>query len=181
MSCALRSETIAPNPRILRLEKNRWIKLHELKPDASGRFMRQAHGGSCFDSKRCKLVLFGSNTHGKDWMNSPRIYDPVKNEWSQTYPDDPQSTYQVSGEGIPVAGTKADHPWAMHTFGAVLYDSARDEMVIASHPGHMVPGRFTDSMKSLWGDIKRHPTWVFNFEKSEWSALPCKSTSFFPY
>ena len=32
-------------------------------------------------------------------------------------------------DGLPVAGDDGDHPWAMHTFGAVVYDTARDEMV----------------------------------------------------
>ena len=175
------AEDIKPNPRLLELTAGQWVKLHEQNAGSPERFMRQAHGGSCFDSKRGKLVLFGSNTHGKDWKNSPRIYDPIRNEWRSLYRDDPLNSYAVSEEGLPVAGPDGAHPWAMHTFGGVLYDTVRDEMVVVCHPGHMVPGRFTNSVKGLWGQVKRHPTWTFSFETQKWEPLPGKAVSFFPY
>ncbi|OPX22239.1 MAG: hypothetical protein B1H04_05340 [Planctomycetales bacterium 4484_123] len=73
-------------------------------------FRRQAHGGSCFDTKRGRLVLFGSNTHGRTWMNSPLFFDPVTTTWSRAYDDDKPETYTVNAEGIPVAGSRGDHP-----------------------------------------------------------------------
>jgi hypothetical protein len=115
--------------RVLRqLPPNVWVKLQELPADASTQFVRQEHGGSCFDTKRGRLVLFGSNTHGRDWHNSPRFFDPAAAAWSQPYADDEFSTYAVNQEGIAVAGTNGDHPWTTHTFGTVVYDAARDEI-----------------------------------------------------
>ena len=69
----------------------------------------------------------------------------------------------------------------MHTLGGVIYDSKRDEMVVVSHPGHMIPGRFTNVVKHLWGKIQRHPTWTYRLSDGKWAALPCKAVSFFPH
>jgi len=169
------------NPRLLDLEPNRWAKLHEQKPDDAVRFQRQEHGGSCFDSRRGLLILFGSNTHGRDWHNSPLVFDPVECRWSQLYPHDDKATYAVTDEGLPVAGPDRNHPWAMHTFGTVVYDPERDEMVVCCYDPHMAPGRFTNALAGLWERVKRHPTWTFNLEKREWRPLPCKAEHFFPY
>ncbi len=176
----------AGEPRKLRAEltklaPNRWLKLHELKPGQEGYFRRQAHGGSCFDTKRGRLVLFGSDTHGRSWLNAPRFFDPVAGEWSRPYPDDPRASYTVTADGVPVAGARGEHPWTMHTFGAVVYDPGRDEMVVACHPGHMVPGRFTNAVKDLWPRIRRHPTWTYRLGTGDWAALPCEAVSFFPF
>jgi len=169
------------NPKLLALEPCRWLKLHEQTPDDAVRFQRQEHGGACFDSRRGTLVLFGSNTHGRDWTNSPLLFDPVACRWSRVYPDDPLATYTVTGEGLPVAGAGADHPWATHTFGTLGYDPERDEMVVACYPAHMVPGRFSNALKDLWSKVKRHPTWTFGLEKRAWRPLPCKAEHFFPH
>ena len=169
------------NPRLRDLEPNRWLKLHEQAPGDAVRFQRQEHGGSCFDPKRGHLILFGSNTHGKDWTNSPLVFDVAACAWSRLYPDDPRSTYAVSPDGLPVAGEKGDHPWATHTFGALVCDPERDEMVVCCYPAHMVPGRFSNALKDLWGQVKRHPTWTFDLSKREWRALPCRAEHFFPY
>ena len=173
-------ETGKRNDRLVNIQPNRWLTLRELKPGQKGYFRRQGHGGSCFDTKRGRLVLFGSDTHGKSWLNAPRIFDPVTCQWSLPYPDDPRSTYTVNAEGLPVAGPKADHPWTTHTFGGVVYDPGRDEMVIVCHPAHMVPGRFTNAVKDLWPKITRHPTWAYSMAGGTWRALPGKAVSFFP-
>lgn len=170
-----------PGPTFENMTPNKWHMLHKQKRADAVRFQRQEHGGSCFDSKRGRIVLFGSNTHGQDWTNSPLFFDVAKREWSRAYPNDRVATYKVNAEGLPVAGEKGDHPWAMHTFGCVLYDPNRDEMVIASWPQHMVPGRFSDALEHLWGKVKRHPTWVYSFEKKKWTALPAKAVHFFPF
>jgi len=169
------------NAALLGLEPNRWHKLHEQKAGDAIRFQRQEHGGACFDTRRGQIILFGSNTHGNDWTNSPLLFDPVECQWTRLYPDDDPKTYTVNAEGLPVAGERGDHPWAMHTFGALLYDPERDEMVVACYPAHMVPGRFTNALKEQWPKVKRHPTWTFDLEKREWRPLPCKAEHFFPY
>ena len=169
------------SPKLMGLLPNTWVKLHEQQPGDAVRFQRQEHGGSCFDSRRGRLVLFGSNTHGRDWTNSPLLFDPVECTWTRLYPDDPKATYSVNADGLPVAGEKGNHPWAMHTFGTVVYDPERDEMVVCCYDAHMAPGRFTDALKEVWGKVKRHPTWTFCFEKREWRALACEAAHFFPY
>jgi hypothetical protein len=169
------------NPKLLQIAPNRWLKLHEQKPTDPLRFRRQAHGGSCFDTKRGRLILFGSDTHGRSWLNAPRFFDPVAARWSRAYPDDKLETYKVNAAGIPVAGPDGAHPWTMHTFGAVIYDPTRDEMVVCCHPGHMVPGRFTNVVRHLWGRIKRHPTWTYSPAGGRWTPLPCRAVSFFPF
>jgi hypothetical protein len=168
------------NPRLVEAEPNKWLKLHEQAAADQVRFKRQEHGGSCFDTRRGRIVLFGSNTHGRDWTNSPLIFDVADCKWSRLYPNDDKSTYRANAEGLAVAGEKGDHPWATHTFGAVVYDPERDEMVVCCWPAHMVPGRFTDALKDVWGTVKRHPTWTFSFESNEWKPLACEPVHFFP-
>ena len=178
---AAAAEGVKVNERLIALQPNTWVRIHEQKKDDAVRFMRQAHGGSCFDAKRGRLILFGSNTHGRDWKNSPYAFDPVTLTWSQFYPQDDPKTYAVNEQGIPVAGEKGDHPWATHTFGCVVYDTKRDEMVVCCAPQHMVPGRFTNAVKHLWGKIRKHPTWTLDLKTKQWRALPCKPASFFPH
>ena len=171
----------ARNALLVAAQPNQWVKLHEQTKADAVVFMRQAHGGSCMDTKRCRLVLFGSNTHGKDWMNSPMVFDVVAAQWIRLYPNDDKSTYKANADGLAVAGEKGDHPWAMHTFGTVIYDPGRDEMVVGCYDAHMVPGRFCNDLKDVWGTVKRHPTWTFDLDKHVWKPLACEPTHFFPF
>jgi hypothetical protein len=168
------------NPALVKLEADKWLKLHEQKRGEGVNFMRQAHGGSCYDSKRGLLVLFGSNTHSKDWKNNLFLFDPVKLAWSLSYPQDPKETYAVNEKGLPVAGKEGDHPWATHTFGAVMYDAKRDEIVVACYPSHMRPNKWGRAVRHLWGKIKKHPTWVYRAGQKKWHPLECKPMHFFP-
>ncbi len=45
------------------LPVGKWVTLHQQRVDDEVFFGRQNHGGSAFDSKRGRLVLFGSDTH----------------------------------------------------------------------------------------------------------------------
>lgn len=168
------------NQALLALPANRWVKLHEQQPGDKVRFQFQEHGGSCFDTKRCRLVLFGSNTHGRDWTNTPLIFDVPAGEWQRCYTNDAPDSYTVNAAGLAVAGAKGDHPWATHTFGTLNYDPGRDEMVVACYPAHMVPGRFSNALKDVWGKVKRHPTWTFRFADNTWAPLDCEPRHFFP-
>lgn len=169
------------NIKIVAAPQNQWVKLHEQTKNDEVRFSRQEHGGSCMDTKRCRFVLFGSNTHGRDWVNSPLIFDVVNERWTKLYPDDHKSTYRADEKGMAVAGENGDHPWTMHTFGTVIYDPGRDEMVVCCYDSHMVPGRFCNDLKDVWNTIKLHPTWTFSFADNKWKALECKPTHFFPH
>lgn len=158
-----------------------WTQIHEMRSGDPVTFRLQAHGGSAFDSKRGRIFLFGSDTHGLDWTNSPLIFDLVSLSWRRLYPDDPPESYRVNDDGVPVAGPLGDHPWAMHSFGAVDYDPQQDAVVVSSHPAHMVPGRFSDALADVWPKVRRHPTWIFDLQKESWRPLAASDTSFFAY
>ncbi len=164
-----------------RLPAEMWIKIHEQHRSDNVYFKRQAHGGSAFDTRRGKLILFGSDTHGKDWSNTPYIFDPEKLSWSRLYPNDDPGTYHVNAEGVPVAGVDGNHPWAMHTFGAVTYHQANDELVVSSYPAHMRPGRFSNVFIDLWPQIKQHKTWILALSNHRWRVLEKDAVHFFPY
>ncbi len=178
---------------LAKMEPNRWVLLHRQSATDAVRFTRQRHGGSAFDSKRGRLILFGSDTHDKnpnrnprtheelDWKNNPFFFDMKTLAWSTPYPEDSWETYRVNEAGLPVAGIDAERPWAMHTFGALIYDPVRDEMVVCSWPGHMRPGRFTDVLAHVWDDVKKHPTWTYALKTGKWHALECDPVHFFPY
>ena len=169
------------NEALLTLPIGRWTRIHEQKPGDAVTFRRQAHGGSAFDSRRGRIVLFGSDSHGKDWTNSPLFFDLASLSWSRLYPDDPPTSYRVTADGLPVAGPRGEHPWVMHTFGAVAYDPDADQLIVACYPEHMKPGRFTDALADLWPKVKRHPTWVLDLSTGLWHALPGRAVHLFPY
>ena len=171
-------------PAVVGLETlpiGRWHRIHQQQPGDPVRFTRQAHGGSVFDSRRRRLVLFGSDSHGWDWSNNPRFFALSDLTWSVAYAPDDAASYRVNEEGLPVAGRMGDHPWAMHTFGALAYDPEKDWLYVASYPAHMVPGRFTDSLAHLWPSVRRHPTWAFSLGSGRWHALSAEAVHFFPY
>jgi hypothetical protein len=163
------------------LPQGRWVKIHEQANSDPVRFERQAHAGAAFDTKRNRLVIFGSDEHGEDWKNAPLFFNPATCTWTRLYPDDDPATYRVDRDGIPVGGVKGDHPWAMHTMGAVTYHAARDTLVVSSFPEHMTPGRFTDAMAHVWPAIRRHPTWLLDMESGTWTPLAAEAEHFFPY
>lgn len=159
-----------------------WTRLHEQTGSDAVRFRRQAHGGAAFDTRRGRIVLFGSDTHGEDWTNGPLFFDPEKKRWDRLYPDDPPSTYRANALGQAVAGGPGEaHPWAMHTFGAVAYDPERDRLVVASMPRHLEPGRFTNALAGVWPTVRQHPTWILDFATARWQAPAVDAVDFFPF
>lgn len=168
-------------PWHIELQVDHWIKIHEQQPADVVRFTRQQHGGAAFDSRRGRIILFGSDTHGRNWSNSPFYFDTQKLSWHRIYPDDAPHTYSVTRDGVAVAGKEGNHPWAMHTFDAVEYNARRDELIVASYPGHLVPGRFTDALIKQWSKVKRHATWTLNLSTQTWNILPIEPVHFFPY
>lgn len=169
------------NPALRGLAADRWVEIHRQQPHDEVVFARQAHAGSAFDTRRGRIVVFGSDTHGVDWTNSPLSFDVASMKWSRAYPNDHPSTYRVSRDGFPVAGVNGGHPWAMHTFAAVTYDSLNDRLVVASYPQHLEPGRFTDAMADVWPKIRHHPTWLFDLSSDRWRALRSTAMHFFAY
>jgi hypothetical protein len=174
---------VAATPRqdLRGLPAGRWVKLHEQQPTDAVTFTRQAHGGSAFDTRRGRLVLFGSDTHGLDWTNAPLFFDVARRRWERPYESDDPATYGPDEAGNAVAGPGRDHPWAMHTFDAVAYDPVRDELVVASYPKHLEPGRFTDAAADAWRRVARHPTWTYRLAEARWVPLSAEPVHFFPH
>ncbi|TQV79861.1 hypothetical protein [Denitrobaculum tricleocarpae] len=158
-----------------------WTPLHRMASDDAVTFALQKHSGSAFDTRRGRIFLFGSDTHGEDWSNAPLIFDLGLLSWQRLHNDDPPGSYRVNEAGLPVAGPDGDHPWAMHSFGAVDYHAAWDAVLVSSHPAHMEPGRFSTALAELWPAIERHPTWLFDLKEARWLPLPKAQTSFFAY
>src|SRR5262245_8319083 len=73
------------NPRLVLLPAGRWVEIHRQQPTDAVRFHRQWHGGSAFDTRRGRIVLFGSDTHGHDWTNSPLFFDVASLKWTRAY------------------------------------------------------------------------------------------------
>jgi hypothetical protein len=169
------------NPVLAHLARDRWVEIHRQHPHDEVVFVRQTHAGSAFDTRRGRIVVFGSDTHGRDWTNAPLFFDIASLKWSRAYPNDAPSTYRVSSDGFPVAGIDGSRPWAMHTFAAVTYDSLNDRLVVASYPQHLEPGRFTKAMAHMWPGIRRHPTWFFDLGSQRWRALQAVGVDFFAY
>ena len=163
------------------LPKGLWLKIHQQRPGDRVRFVRQAHAGSGYDQRRNRLMIFGSNTHGENWNNTIYSFDLNTFQWLEAYSSDKPGTYTVNDDGIPVAGIKHNHPWAMHTFGSVVYDEKNDNLVVASYPGHLAPDKYGQQLAPIWTSIKRQPTWVYGPESNNWRSYNGKSISFSPY
>ncbi len=159
----------------------RWTKIHQQKPSDDVYFQRQEHGGSAFDPYRGRLILFGSNTHGEDWNNSVYTFDMHRLQWNALYPADLPETYSINTDGIPVAGKYNNHPWAMHTFGALVFDPLEYQLVLASFPDHLKPSSFKTQVSEIWEFISKHPTWVFDLQTHTWEIAQGESMSFFAY
>lgn len=168
------------NPGLKRLPAGTWIKIHEQASGSEDAFVRQTHGGAAFDPVRGRVMLFGSDTHSRDWDNSVRFFDMGTLSWSRAYAEDDPDTYRVNAEGFPVAGKGVERPWAMHTFDAVEFDPAADRLIVASHPKHMTPKKKWGVDKALWKSIRSHPTWFYYVAENRWEPKRGKAVSFFP-
>ncbi len=171
----------AGRPAAAELPRGQWTRIHEQSERDEVRFRRQVHGGAAFDSRRGRIVLFGSDEHGEDWTNAPLYFDVAQRRWTRPYPDDDPATYGVDRFGNAAAGANRDHPWAMHTYGTVTYHEADDAIVISIYPEHMQPGRFTNALAQVWPSVRRHPTWALDLATDAWRPLAVPPVHFFPY
>lgn len=169
------------NPAFRTLPVGSWVKIHQQEIGSKNVFKRQVHGGAAFDPVRSRVMLFGSDTHSRDWNNSVWMFDMGALNWSQPYPEDNPDTYRVNQAGIPVAGIGVERPWAMHTFDAVEFDAITDRLIVASHPSHLSPDKAWGVDRNLWQSIKKHPTWIYHVGENRWEPLPGDSVSLFPY
>lgn len=164
------------------LPTKQWIKIHQQTPKDEIHFLRQANTGSAFDNRRGYFLLFGGNTDPEDWSNTVYAFDMGSLQWHTSYPIDSPDTYAVNAKGVPVAGSKGDHPWAMYTFGGVEYDLLHDSLVVASYPKQLAPDKkHGQNFAHIWKLIKQHPTWIYSFDENKWIAGDSKNISFYPY
>jgi hypothetical protein len=85
----------AINQALLNLVPERWVEIQRQQVGDAVVFQRQAHGGSAFDTKRGRIVLFGSDTHGLDWTNSPLYFDIASLTWTPRLPG--RRSFNLSG------------------------------------------------------------------------------------
>jgi len=149
------------NSQLLALPRNVWVKLHQ--PEQAD-WRRQAHAGVAYDTKRGTLLIFGSNTHGRDWDNSVHEFNPVTLSWETHYPAAPKSSYRADAEGRAIAGGDRLLPWAMHTYDGVVYDPMLDSLVVTALPEH-------NPVKREVPQATIHPTWIYDLEIREWRIL----------
>lgn len=176
------------------LEPGIWHKIHELTPEDPGFFRRQYHGGAAFDSRRGRIMLFGSDTHAvepESLDNAVHFFDVNTLSWSHSYEAAPRESYRFDEDGHPVAGVNVVQPWTMHSFDTVEYDAVGDQLIVASHPAHWMPSRVRGgSDKGLdeeswddegWDKAERHPLWAYVIAEDRWQKLADKLISGFPY
>lgn len=143
------------------LPRNRWVQLHEL---AGRSWRRQAHAGVAYDSRRGRLVIFGSDTHGTDWDNTVHVYDPATNRWERLGDPAPKETYRADPQGRAVCGPEAPLPWAVHTFDNIAYDPTSDALVVTAVPDH-------NPIRNQVQGVTIHPTWLYRFGERRWEIL----------
>ncbi len=145
------------------LPAGRWVQLHD---GAGLGWTRQAHSGAAWDSRRGLLLLFGSDTHGRNHDNAVRAFDPAARRWLVLAPGAGPRTYRADPVGRAVAGTEQRLvPWAMHTYDLVLYDPLLDALWVAGVPEHN-PAR-----KGVRG-VRVHPHWLFRIAVRRWEPFP---------
>jgi hypothetical protein len=169
------------NYSYLNIPQGKWLKVHQQSQADDVQFVRQMHSGSAWDSKRSRLIIVGSDTHGENWDNSLYYFDLRRLKWLRAYEPDSAESYRVDKSSVAVAGIKAIHPWAMHVFDGVNYSPVDDSLVLSSFPGHLKAKHFKNGGGSLLGRVKKHPTWIYDFETSRWKVWPGKPVHFFPY
>lgn len=140
---------------------NRWVKLQQ---DTRADWHRQRHGGAVYDSLRGRLMLFGSDTHGLDWDNRIHVFDPDLRAWDHLREESAPSSYRRDAERRAIAGDAEPMPWAMHTYDMLIYDAARDDLVVAARPDH------TPTMREMPPDT-RYPPWRYDIGKDRWQML----------
>jgi len=161
------------------LPQGQWVKIHQQQSSDNIHFIRQSHAGSGYDSVNSQLFLFGSNTHAENWNNTVYRFNLDTLQWQQDYPIDSPNDYLVSYQGIPT--TAHHHPWAMHSFAAVVYNPHLKRLIVASFPGHLSPDKYGQSLSQRWKKIKKHPTWLYNPQTRMWQVGTGQSIDFFPY
>lgn len=153
--------TASLNDQLLDLSPNKWVKI---RVPFGGSWRRQRHAGIAFDTYRNKFFIFGSDTHGENWDNSVREFDPTILQWSEHYPPARRRTYHADEQGHPVADGEHVQPWAMHVYDNLVYDPTLDALLVMSKPEH------NPAQKTVPG-VKQNPTWIYELASRRWRSL----------
>ena len=124
------------NAALDNLPPNRWVEVHRA-PDRAGWLQR--HAGAVYDGRRGTVLVFGSDTHDRPVENTDNAvheFDPVALTWRTHDAPAPVASYRADGAGNRVAGTATRMPWAMHVMDAIVYDPARDALLILASTNH---------------------------------------------
>ena len=119
------------NPLLLQQESGTWARL----PNGSGPAPRRIprHAGGVIDPTTSILHFFGSDSHGDEWNNDVWSYNAVTMTWTQSYPEDPRSSYRyLDGRKTTTTG----RPWAMHSFAMNAWDAAGGRLVMGAWQMH---------------------------------------------
>jgi hypothetical protein len=149
------------NEKLLNLVSNRWVKIHSSKNE---KFNRQVHAGIAYDSKRGRILIFGSDTHNTNWDNSVHEFDPYAETWTTHYQNAPKETYRADDLGRAVCGSDRLLPWAMHSFDNIVYDPKLDAVIVTAFPGH-------NPIKKKIPAAKVHPTWIYDLKSRTWRTF----------
>jgi len=155
---------IAPEPPAL-LRDNPFTAIQNFLPLPSEDWTRQGHSGLAFDSKRDRLLIFGSNSHGENWDNSVHEFNILTLKWTTHYPASSPKSYRADEMGYAVAGDTDIFPWAMHTFDNIVYAPPIDSLVVSSKIDHTPPP--TAAAK----EAHANPTWIYHLDSHEWKKL----------
>jgi hypothetical protein len=159
---------IASNLALSDIPANEWIKLYQpLQLD----WRRQGHSGMAFDSRRRRLILFGSDTHNRNWDNRVHIFDLTTRRWSSPLPEYGKETYRKDAQGNLIAGPEDQPiPVAMHTFDSLVYDPKLDSLIVVGQPAH------NPAIRSIKG-IRTNPAWRFDLATKSWHLFPNDSSN----
>ncbi len=147
------------NRRLLNLASNRWVVIDRGR---GVEWRRQGHSGIAYDSRRGRIYLFGSDTHGGNWDDSVHDFDPATERWTTHYPPAAKESYRADAEGRAIAGDSQLLPWAMHTFDNVVYDPSLDAIIVTALPAH------NRQAKERVPTATVHPTWIYDLRQRQW-------------
>lgn len=146
-------DTLAQHP------PNTWVSIAR----GGGPAVRQPHAGAAFDTRRGRLLVFGSDTHGLDWDNVVHEFDPASGRWSAHGSPSERASYRSDAHGRAIAG-EPPAPWAMHTFAGLAYDPTLDALLVAAAPDHNPITRSVPQARA-------HPIWLYRLASRRWEPM----------
>ncbi len=141
------------------LEADRWFRARTF-----GRApLRPNHGGSALDVKRRQILMFGADTHFRDWNNAVTAFELRSQTWMRHYRPSPRYAMRADASGNRISGISRVLPWPMHTYDGVVYHPGIDALVVAAAPLH--------SLKAV-PNGRFDPTWIYDLTTRRWRMGP---------